>query len=118
MDKLAAVSEAPRPLSCQAIPTKLVLKNPACADQLLWAMNGRIESPPNPSVGLLASRLMRKPRQYRVARQISQAITSEVRARLDVGRCPSDAPPGAAFGQYLGSQVPHWTRFKYRRIHN
>ena len=39
VDKLAATPEAPRPLSCQAIPTKLILEDPACADKLLRAMN-------------------------------------------------------------------------------
>ena len=39
VEKLAAIPEAPRSLPCQAIPTKLILEDPACADKLLRAMN-------------------------------------------------------------------------------
>ena len=35
----AAISQARPPFPCQAIPIKLILEDPACADKLLRAMN-------------------------------------------------------------------------------
>ena len=46
------VSLSPTALSCQAIPTRLILEDPECADKLLRVMNEtrvRISSMENPS---------------------------------------------------------------------